>query len=85
MRILGLEESRGGLSLARHGRESRAETVSGILLPRVFLFVECEPEADTPGMVYRSFALILTFDVLDSGSRFSPPFAFMRPFNMDDA
>lgn len=53
MRTIGVEESRGGLSLTRHGRESRAKTMSGIFLPRVLLFVEREPDADAPGMVYR--------------------------------
>jgi hypothetical protein len=46
----GPKESRGGLSLARYGRESRAETVFGVFLPRVLLFVERQPEADAPGM-----------------------------------
>jgi hypothetical protein len=48
-RATGPEESRGSLSLARHGRESRAATMFGVFLPRILLFVEREPEADAPG------------------------------------
>ncbi|KAF8547379.1 hypothetical protein OG21DRAFT_925017 [Imleria badia] len=45
-RRAGPEESGGGLFLARYGRESGFETVFGVLLSRVLLFVGRESEAD---------------------------------------
>ena len=63
----GPEESRGGLSLARYCRESRTETVFGIFLPRLLLFIEHEPESDAPGTVVWSFPMIQTADVFVCG------------------
>ena len=42
----GPKESRGGLSLIRYGRESSAETVFGVFLPRSLVKLEYVPFLD---------------------------------------
>ena len=42
----GPKESRGGLSLVRYGRESSAETVFGVFLPRSLVKLEYVPFLD---------------------------------------
>lgn len=58
--ITGLEQFRGGLSR----RDSRVETVFGVLLPLVLLLVEGEPGAGVPGTADWSFPLIPTVDIV---------------------